>query len=62
MNKVTTYGNVNEYIKITFPKVYKSKSFADENSLESILKNNSDDFSTKMINIFKKDKRRITNG
>ena len=64
MSKGNVYKNVNEYIKITFPNVYSNKKIIDEDSLENILKNNSDNFKIKINDILKseKTKRRITNG
>ena len=58
MNKNVTYKNIVEYMKITFPSVYKYKKYSDEFLLKSIIKKNTDDFKFKK-NIILKDNKNI---
>jgi hypothetical protein len=51
MNKVLTYKNYNEYIKNVFPNVYKEKKYSNEISLDTIIRNISDDFKAEINNI-----------
>jgi archaellin len=53
MNKCNVYKNLDEYIKTTFPNVYQANIYSNEISFGSIIKQNSDDFMTKISNILK---------